>query len=221
MLIEQRSDAWFELRKGKMTSSEIYKIMGGEKTKDGLSETAKTYLLERVSEKLGGAPALSHPVGSRPAALEWGYELEELACNVYQEKRNMVVDKASFMIYNDYYGGSPDGLVKPDGIIEIKCPYASANHFKHGLIETDADFKKVAPSYYYQCLSNIICANAQWCDFISFDPRVQEDCGLFVYRLNRNEEEVENLKNRVDLAINYMNELKERILKKAQPQILA
>jgi hypothetical protein len=39
MIIEQRSEEWFEMRKGRITSSEIYKIMG----KDNFSETAKTY----------------------------------------------------------------------------------------------------------------------------------------------------------------------------------
>ena len=28
MLIEQRSEEWFQLRRGKITSSEIHKIMG-------------------------------------------------------------------------------------------------------------------------------------------------------------------------------------------------
>lgn len=217
MLVEQRSDAWFEARKGKITSSEIYKIMGDSKTKGGgLSETAKTYLLEKVSESLGGALALSHPVGTRPAALEWGIELEDLACKAYEEKINVKVEKASFMPLNEHYGGSPDGLLPPKGIIEIKCPFASANHFKHGFIESDADFKKIAPNYYYQCLSNIICADAEWCDFISFDPRVDELYTLFIYRFNRNEEEVEAMKSRVNLSIEYMDELRDRIMKRAQ-----
>ena len=211
MIVEQRSEAWFDMRKGKITSSEIHKIMGTGKGESGLSETAKTYLLERVSESLGGAPALSHPTGVKPMALEWGTELEDLACEVYQEQMGLVVDKASFIPYSAYYGGSPDGLVNPSGIIEIKCPFASANHFKHRLILTDTDLKKVAPSYYYQCISNIICAKAEWCDFISYDPRVDAGYNLFVYRLNRNEEEVENMLSRLEVAVKYMDELKEKL----------
>ena len=211
MIVEQRSDAWFDLRKGKITSSEIHKIMGTGKGESGLSETAKTYLLERVSEQLGGAPALSHPTGTKPMALEWGTELEDLACDVYQEQTGIVVTKAPFLEYSTYYGGSPDGLIDPNGIIEIKCPFASANHFKHRLILTDADLKKTAPNYYYQCISNMICAKAEWCDFISYDPRVNEGYNLFVYRLNRNEEEVENMLSRLEVAVKYMDELKEKL----------
>jgi len=32
MLIEQRSEEWFQLRRGKITSSEIHKIMGEKGT---------------------------------------------------------------------------------------------------------------------------------------------------------------------------------------------
>lgn len=204
-IVEQRSEAWFNIRKGKITSSEIHKIMG----KDSLSETAKTYLLDKVSETLGGFAALA----SGPA-LEWGTELEETAIEIYSGVRNVAVEKASFIAYNDHYGGSPDGLVAPDGILEVKCPYNSTNHFKHGLIKSDADFKKAKPDYYYQCISNMVCANAQWCDFISFDPRVKPEYSMYVYRLHRNEEEVKTMLERVETAANYMGELKEKLKNK-------
>lgn len=204
-IVEQRSEAWFNIRKGKITSSEIHKIMG----KDSLSETAKTYLLDKVSETLGGFAALA-----AGPALEWGTELEETAIEIYSGVRNVAVEKASFIAYNDHYGGSPDGLVAPDGILEVKCPYNSTNHFKHGLIKSDADFKKAKPDYYYQCISNMVCANAQWCDFISFDPRVKPEYSMYVYRLHRNEEEVKTMLERVETAANYMGELKEKLKNK-------
>ena len=202
MIIEQRSDEWFKIRKGKITSSEIHKIMG----KEGLGETAKTYLLEKVSEDFGGsATSVSGP------ALDWGIQWEPVAVEHYSDTLKRQVDKTSFIQVNENYGGSPDGLVAPDGTIEVKCPYTSVKHFKHGLIRTDADFKKTAPDYYYQCISHMICANAQWCDFISFDPRVKEEFNLFVYRLHRNEDEVKNMLERVDLAVKHMTEVREKL----------
>jgi putative phage-type endonuclease len=205
MIIEQRSEEWFKIRKGKITSSEIHKIMGG-KTINDLTETAKTYLLEKVSETYGGFAQLAQGV-----ALEWGTELESLAVEKYAERTGLQVDKASFIPVGDYFGGSPDGLVPPEGIIEVKCPYNSSNHFKHGLIKTPEDFKKIAPNYYYQCLSNMICAEAQWCDFISFDPRVDPEYEMFVFRFNRDEKEAEYVVEKVKVAANYIKELKEKI----------
>ena len=210
MLIPQRSEQWFEIRKGKITSSEIHKIMGEK----GLGETGKTYLLEKVCEHYGG---VTEPATGQ--ALEWGTELEPLAIEHYEQLTGQIVDKASFIEVSEYYGGSPDGLIEPTGIIEVKCPFKSANHFKHGLIDTPEKFKKVAPNYYYQCISNMLCARATWCDFISFDPRVSNDYRMFVYRLEHDPVEAEAMWQRVEIAVEYMKDLEEEI-KKAKPKLL-
>lgn len=202
MLVEQRSPEWFEIRRGKITSSEIYKIMG----KEDFSETAKTYLLEKVCEHFDG---YSEPATGQ--ALDWGTELEPVAIQHYEEVTGVKVEKASFIPSGDFYGGSPDGLIAPEGIIEVKCPFKSANHFKHGLIDTPAKFKKVVPNYYYQCISNMICAEAKWCDFISFDPRVKEGYNMFVFRLHLDQEEADKMKERVEVAVQYMKDLKAEI----------
>ena len=194
-IVEQRSQEWFNLRRGKITSSEIHKIMG----KSELSDTAKTYLLERVSELFG---AMSATPGN--SATEWGTKWEPVAVEYYADQTKTQVEAASFIPYSEHYGGSPDGLVAPKGIIEVKCPHNSVNHFKHGLIKSDEDFKKKKPDYYYQCISNMICADAEWCDFISFDPRVDEKYVMFIYRLNRNEDEVKNVLERLKMAVEQM-----------------
>lgn len=204
MLVEQRSEEWFNIRRGKITGSELHKIMGG---KEGtLTQTAKTYLLEKVSEFYGGktAPATG-------AAIEWGVELEDLAIEEYQTRTQNAVEKCSFIQVDDNYGGSPDGKVGKDGAVEVKCPYNSVNHFKHGLIKTDEDFKDIAPNYYYQCISHIICLDAQWCDFISFDPRVNPEYTVFVYRLKRNEDEIANVKAKIEVAVAYIKEIREQV----------
>jgi len=210
MIIEQRSEEWFEIRKGKITSSEIYKIMG----KKDLSDTAKTYLLEKVCEYFGGftEPAFG-------AALTWGTDLEPVAIEHYEKLTELKVEKASFIPAGEHYGGSPDGLIDKEGIIEVKCPYKSSNHFKHGLIDSAEKFKDVAPSYYYQCVSNMICAGAQWCDFISFDPRVNEEYRMFIFRLQLDEEEAKAVLERVRLAVTYMDTLKKEI-ETAKPKLL-
>ena len=203
-IIEQRSSEWFKQRSGKITSSELYKIMIEERGgKDTIGEGAKTYLLTKVSESFGGqsAPAVGQ-------ALDWGTDLEPVAIFHYEKLTQLKVDAAPFIEYNEYYGGSPDGIVNTDGVIEVKCPFSSVNHFKHGMIETEDDFKNVVPNYYYQCLSNMLVSGASWCDFISYDPRVEDDYKMFIFRLHRNESEIKHIKKRIRLSIQYMNELK-------------
>lgn len=203
---EQRSSEWFTVRKGKITSSEIWKIMGSKK--EGLGEVAKSYLLERVSEKLGG---FSQPVIG--PALDWGTDLEDTARDIYAAATGLQVKPCSFYEVSEYYGGTPDSLVGDDGVLEIKCPYTSVNHFKYGLITSDIEFKKTSPAYYYQCISHMAVTGRKWCDFISFDPRVGTDYMLFIYRLGRNEDEIKNMVERVELASKYMTELIERLPK--------
>ena len=202
MIVEQRSPEWFEIRRGRITSSEIYKIMG----KENFSETAKSYLLEKVCEYYDG---YSEPATGQ--ALEWGTELEPVAIEHYSSLTGIKVEKAPFIPVGDFYGGSPDGLVSPDGIIEVKCPFKSANHFKHGFINTPEKFKKATPNYYYQCVSNMICAGAKWCDFISFDPRVKEGYQMFIFRLELDQEEATSVQDRVKIAIEHMAEIKSEI----------
>ena len=210
MIIEQRSEEWFEIRKGKITSSEIFKIMG----KGDLTETAKTYLLEKVCELYGG---VTEPATG--AALSWGTELEPVAIEHYEKITKLKVDKASFIPVGNHYGGSPDGIVAPEGIIEVKCPFKSANHFKHGMINSAEKFKKIAPNYYYQCISNMICAEAKWCDFISYDPRVNEEYKMFIFRLELTEEEKIAVTDRIRVAFEYMKTLVKEI-EAAKPQLL-
>jgi len=211
MIIEQRSPEWFEIRRGRITSSEIHKIMG----KEDFSETAKTYLLEKVSEHFNG---YSEPASGQ--ALDWGTELEPVAIQHYEEMTGVKVDKAPFIPVGDFYGGSPDGLVSTEGIIEVKCPFKSANHFKHGFIDTPAKFKKATPNYYYQCISNMVCAEVKWCDFISFDPRVKEGYQMFIFRLELDQEEADKMKERVEAATQYMKDLRAEI-ESTRPKYLA
>jgi putative phage-type endonuclease len=210
MIVEQRSAEWFQMRKGRITSSEIYKIMG----KGDFSETAKTYLLEKVCELYGG---VTEPATG--AALSWGTDLEPVAIEHYEKLVNVKVEKAPFIPIGEHYGGSPDGLIPSDGIIEVKCPFKSANHFKHGMINTAEKFKKIAPNYYWQCISNMVCAEAKWCDFISYDPRVQEEYRMFIFRLHLTVEELTNVTDRVEAAFNYMKGLVTEI-EAAKPKLL-
>ena len=210
MIIEQRSAEWFQMRKGRITSSEIYKIMG----KGDFSETAKTYLLEKVCELYGG---VTEPATG--AALSWGTDLEPVAIEHYEKLVDVKVEKASFIPIGEYYGGSPDGTITPDGIIEVKCPFKSANHFKHGMINTVEKFKKIAPNYYWQCVSNMVCAKAKWCDFISFDPRVQEEYRMFIFRLELDLSEAVLVEDRVYAAFQYMKGLVVEI-EAAKPKLL-
>jgi putative phage-type endonuclease len=208
-VVEQRTQEWFDQRKGKLTSSEIHKILGKGRSKEEIfGDTAKSYLMSKVSEQLGGfVPPLSNN------ALDHGTEAEPAAISFYEKKYGLEVVDAPFVAYNDFYGGSADGFVGDDGLIEVKCPYVSANHFSYFLIKSNEDFKRIKSEYYWQVLSNLVVTNRQWADFITFDYRVQPEYIMGVHRVERKdcEEDIKFLLERVDLAVNYMNDLKDRL----------
>jgi hypothetical protein len=45
----------------------------------------------------------------------------------------------------------------------------------------------------------------KWCDFVSFDKRVPGTFGVFIYRLERNEDEIASLESRVLAAREIYN----------------
>ena len=202
--IEIYSPEWFINRQGNFTGSELWKIMTEPRSKkDDLSKTAETYILEKVWEKLSGEVKQ----GINNYATEFGNENEPIAKKFYQSVTGNEV-KESLMLYsNEIEGltGSPDGLIGEDGLIEIKCPFNGANHLRHCFITDEETLLSEVPEYYYQMQCYMLLSGRNWCDFVSFDPRIISDLGLFIFRLNRNDEVIEKMKSKVTIARELFN----------------
>lgn len=213
MTMEQKTDEWLEIRKGKFTGSEIYKLMGEPKNKSELfSETAKTYILEKIAEQF------SVDSGNKffNAAIEWGNDNEPLAKKWYERITGNSLTDVPFIHYKNYpndAGGSPDGYVdKTNSIIEIKCPFNSANHIRYCLMDA-SNMKSECKEYYYQMQFYMMVMNADYCEFISFDPRINEEWGLHIKRIERNEADIIMIDERIKIATEYKNELIGKLFK--------
>jgi predicted phage-related endonuclease len=106
-------------------------------------------------------------------------------------------------------GASPDGLVGLFGLVEIKCPN-TATH-----IQTLLD-QKVPEKYNTQMQWQMACTQRQWCDFVSFDPRMAEGLQLFIKRVELDpvyianlEKEILNFLFDVEHKITQLNKLKD------------
>lgn len=187
---------WFKLRQGLFTASEIYKLMTEPRSKkDPISKTAETYILEKVHEKLTGQTKM----GVDNFATQWGVEHEPLAKNWY-EKLTGNTTHESFLEFHEYlegFGCTPDAPVNNDGLLEIKCPANGGNHLKHCFITTPEYFKSEHPEYYWQCLAQMNITKRKWCDFVSFDPRINADLGIFIYRLEYQEEDAKLMEDKI------------------------
>ena len=124
--MEQRSNEWFEARKGKFTASQISRLLG-KKNKDGtLSKATKssidTYAFEKAVETVFG---LEPELEFMPKDMQRGVELEPYAFKLFSEIISadfLNVTECGFYSDGDHSGASPDGLVGEDAILEIKCP---------------------------------------------------------------------------------------------------
>jgi len=169
--MEQRTDEWYLARLGKVTASRISDVMA--KTKAGYGASRANYMAELIVERLTGKPGDSY----QNAAMMWGTNTEPLARAAYEAHRGVLVEEVGFVPHPtiSMAGASPDGLVGDDGLVEIKCPN-TATHIET-LMTGNVPLK-----YILQMHWQMICTGREWCDFVSFDPRMPENMQLFVAR---------------------------------------
>jgi hypothetical protein len=191
---EQGSDRWFDIRVGRFTSSEFYKLIQPGKRpmtaeelaarpKSGvgskvqfiddhsrLSDGGETYIYQKVSEVLTGQSR--QEIFSY--ALDWGQTWEPVAAEHYEKVYGVTTEPISFVPWGDHFGGSPDRIVG-DELIEIKCPHEPANQVKY-LMYTDAnDLKMNHADYYWQIMCNLLWTGKKAANFVTFDPRFKDD----------------------------------------------
>jgi len=207
----QRGSEWHQHRVGKFTASEIHRLMTDPRNKaQSLSEGAKTYVMERVAERITGVPCKQVD----NFATQWGNDHEDEARMMFTMKTGLIVEQIGFVPYGDDAGGSPDGVIPMvNSGVEIKCPFNSANHISHLLIESNEQFKADFKEYYWQVQMNIMCNNAENWWFVSYDPRFPEAEQMFIHKVERNDADIENLKGKIKAAIEYAEFITTKLIK--------
>ena len=202
---EQGTEEWLRSRLGKVTASKFKDVMTNGRG-GAASKTAESYMMELIAEKLVQAPVNDF---SSPA-IKHGNDNEPHARSVYSWRTGSPVETVGFATHIEHpdVGASSDGLVGDEGIIEIKCPYNPTNHL-HTL--TSQCFPK---QYEWQIQGQLWVLQRKWCDFVSFDPRMPESHMMVVIRVERDEEQIQALSERVLLFVDAMKK-KEREIESA------
>jgi putative phage-type endonuclease len=174
-MIEQGSEQWFVERAGKVTASRMADLMA--RTKTGYGASRANYMAELLVERLTGAKAERY----QSAEMKWGIETEPQARDAYSFFTGAEVSPAGFVPHPNIpmSGASPDGYATDatgDGLLEIKCPN-TATHIETLLAEA------VPERYMHQMLWQLACTGRQWCDYVSFDPRMPGDMQFFCKRI--------------------------------------
>lgn len=195
--MDQRTDDWFAARLGKVTASRIADVVA--KTKSGPSASRANYMAQLIVERMTGKPTESYS----NSAMQWGTDTEPLARAAYEMATGYMVDEVGFVEHESLpmCGASPDGLVNDKGLIEIKCPN-TATHIET-LINGTIDNK-----YMLQMQWQMACTDRDWCDFVSFDPRMPEPLQLKIILVPKNEMLIVDLENQVE---QFLNEVQEKV----------
>ena len=195
--MNQGTQEWMQARCGKVTGSRIADVIA--KTKSGYSASRDNYMAQLVCERLTGQVA----EGFTNAAMTWGTEQESFARAAYEAKTNELVEQVGFiehpLIHNT--GASPDGLVGLFGLVEIKSPQTNTH------LETLLS-AKVPTKYIPQMQWQMRVCDRQWCDFVSFDPRLPDKLQLFIQRVDFDAEYVAMLEKEVT---QFLIELDEKV----------
>ena len=212
--LKQGSPEWHEARRGKITSIGFAKVLSTR------GNTRLNYMRELILERKTGIAAESFS----NEAMEWGTQTEPMARSYYEKFKegNAQVKQVGFIDYvpksevgriefGNYVGVSPDGLVGDDGCIEIKCPNSSTHL---GYIA-----KNVFPKKYEAQVQGILWVTGRdWCDFISFDPRVVEQPYWFI-QVPRDQDYIDKLAAAVSVFIDEMVKMRLE-MKDVDPQLL-
>jgi len=170
----QRSEQWQQARLGMITASCFDDVLCK-------GQGRETYMIKLAAERLSGIPQESYT----NAAMDWGIEQEPYARDLYENLNgDILVNQVGFISLDDYIGCSPDGLIGIDGAIEIKCCNTST-HISYILKD------KLPSKYKAQVQGGLWITGRQWCDFVSFDPRIARK--IHIIRVDRDDKYIEIL----------------------------
>lgn len=172
--VEQRSDAWFAVRLGKLTGSVASAVVAT--LKNGGEPSSRRDLRVRLAlERITGQPLDKD--GYINADMQRGIDCEPVARAAYEAMTGVIVSEVGFVEHAEYAAGcSPDGyLGEFHALVSIKCP-KMATHL--GYLTAQAMPSEYVPQMLHECW----ITGARRYEFVSFDDRFPD--GLRVHRVS-------------------------------------
>lgn len=193
-MIIQGTPEWRAVRLGKVTASRVADVIA--RTKSGWGASRANYMAELIAERLTGEPS----IGFTNTAMQWGTDQEPEARAAYAFRNDADVQEIGFVDHPviAMSGASPDGLVGNDGMAEFKCPN-TATHIETLLGQNISD------KYVVQMMWQMACCKRQWCDFVSFDPRLPESMRLYVKRCHFDTKRVAELETEISKFLDELD----------------
>lgn len=175
---EQGTEGWHQDRLGKVTGSNVSAVFAA--IKSGEAATRANYRMDLVLERITDKPA--EPDFIKTKDMEWGNQQEPHARMACEMNRDIVIGESGFVyLPNIAAGSSVDGWIDGGrGIAEIKCP-KSKNHYAWLVAGV------VPAEHLPQITHNLWVTGAEYCLFMSFDPRMPDGLQEFYVTVPRDE----------------------------------
>ncbi|STR03038.1 putative phage-type endonuclease [Kingella potus] len=192
--MQQHTPEWHAARLGKLTASRIHEATTkSARSCSGYLAARENYKAELICERLTGRPY----GGLNTPAMQHGTDTEPQARAAYMLETGNDVAETGFIPHPGIAmsGASPDGLIGADGLIEIKCPNTA----------THIDFLRSGrpkPQYLAQMQWQMACTGRQWCDFVSYDPRLPETLAIRIKRIERDNDTIARLEAEAEKFLN-------------------
>lgn len=154
--MEQRTEEWFDARRGRITASSVGAILGRAPY-----ATRDDVMRRMVREWVGAEREFEGNI-----ATEYGVRNEAGALAEYQMEVGNKVIATGFITREDWAGCSPDGLIGDNAGLEIKCPFGLRN-------DEAPKFKALAdqPHYLDQVQFSLWVTGRDWWHFYQWSPR--------------------------------------------------
>ncbi|MGH9644412.1 MAG: lambda exonuclease family protein [Terriglobales bacterium] len=191
----QGSDEWRAARCGIPTSSDFDAILAKGKG-GGESKMRRTLMLRLIGEQITGQPEESYSNGF----LERGKAQEPDARNMYAFLHDEFEPEIVGFIRNGQIGCSPDSLLGPSGMLEIKTRMA---RLQLELLLAG----EVPPEHKAQIQGQLLVAEREWVAFMSFSPGIKP----FIAMVYRDEPYIARLKIEILDFLAEMETLKVRL----------
>ena len=197
----QRSEVWYKERYGKFTASKIIDLLGIK----GMGLTGETYAIDKAIEQLYGEVE----EGFTSKDMQRGIDLEPIAFAKFKEVHpNLNVQNCGFFSYGEHAGASPDGLIDDDAILEIKCPKGK----KFFRLVAEENIDKI---YVAQMQMQMLATNRNKAYFFNY-LEVNDKVYHHTIIVERDEDMIELIKERLEQAIAIKKEYIEKIESKRQ-----
>lgn len=206
--VENEESIWRKERLGKVTGSQLgklvvkdkskgYKLSTGKVASDLLYKIAWERFLITESEGMNRLNVSSQ-------SMSHGNDYELSGIEKFTEVTGISVEPSGqkFKTKGEFFGGTPDGFTEDGGIIEVKAPWNGGNHLKTlltGEIYND--------DHFYQIQGYLYLTDLEFCWYVTFDPDLPEGLNISINKIERDEEVISAIESIVEECRKIVEEL--------------